>query len=214
MSFLYIMALFFMGVAAGVLVALPYGPVGFLIIRRFYLFGMISGMVSALGMALSDGFYAVVVGFGLHDIIHFVRSFALYGEITLGLLLIYIGIRAMRKKLEIQIDEEKKHPMRDLASAFFINILNPSLIVWFALAFSIFRTLSHRHLTDIGTGISILGIVSGACLLWFAIGKGIRYLRRKNRDEVVHRINYYTGAILAGLGVILLIITIVGYVRI
>lgn len=214
MSFPYIIALFLMGMIAGTLVALPYGPVGFLIVRRFYLFGMISGMVSALGMALSDGFYAVVVGFGLHGIIHVVRSFAIYGEIALGVLLVYIGIRAMKKKLEIQIDEEKKHPMRDLASAFLINILNPSLIVWFALAFSIFGHLSRRHLTRIGTGISIVGILAGACLLWFVIGKGIQYLRRNNRDEVVHRINYYTGAVLAGLGVILLVITIVSRVRI
>ncbi len=208
MSFLFIVLLFLMGMVAGACVALPYGPVGFLIIRRFYLFGMKSGMYSALGMALSDGFYAIIVGFGLKHILRVVSSFALYGEIILGLLLIFVGIRSMTRKLELQIDEEQKHPTRDIASTFFINILNPSLVVWFALAFEIFVRLGKHPLTKVGTGVSIAGIVAGACFLWFVIGQGIRYLRRKNRDELVQKINYATGGVIAllGVGVLLLLL--------
>jgi len=206
-----VILLFLMGMVAGMCVALPYGPVGFLIIRRFYLFGMKSGMYSAFGMALSDAFYAVIVGFGLRGILHFVASIALYGEIALGLLLIFIGIRSMRQKLELQVDEEQKHPTRDIASTCFINILNPSLVVWFALAFEIFGKLSQSSITKIGTGISVVGIIAGACFLWFIIGQGIRYLRYKNRDELVQKINYITGGIITILGIGVLILTVIKY---
>ncbi len=208
-----IIILFFLGMIAGICVALPYGPVGFIIIRRFYLFGMKSGMYSALGMSLSDGFYAAIVGFGLHDILHFVSSIALYAEILLGILLIWIGIRSMKQKLELQIDEEQKHPARDIISTFFINILNPSLVVWFALAFEIFAKILHHHdhISMIGTGSAVIGIIAGACFLWFVIGRGIKYLRRKNRDDLVQKINKVTGAVIAGLGVVVLILTIIKY---
>jgi threonine/homoserine/homoserine lactone efflux protein len=209
MHFLFGILIFIIGMVAGICVAFPYGAVGFLIIRRFYLFGMKSGMYSAFGMALSDAFYAVIVGFGMHNILHFVKRFALYGELGLGILLIYVGIRSMQKKLELQINEEQKHPARDIVSTFLINILNPSLIFWFAIAFEILNKITGHQVSNVGIAISIVGVITGTCLLWFAIGSGIGYLRKKNRDELVHKINYYTGAILVILGIIVLFLTLV-----
>ena len=177
MHFTEIIVLFVLGIVAGMSIALPYGPVGFLIIRRFYLFGMKSGMYSTLGMALSDALYAVIVGFGLHDILHFVSSIAVYAEFALGFLVIYIGIRSMKRKLELQIDEEQKHPTRDIA--------------------------------ETGAGIFIIGITCGACFLWFLIGEGIHYLRRKNKDELVQKINTITGAILMVIGIVILLLAII-----
>ena len=209
MVFAYLLGLFLLGMVLGALVGLPYGPGGFLVIRRFYLFGMRSGMYSALGMVLSDTFYAVIVGFGLKHVLRFVSSFAIYGEFILGILVIAVGVRSMTQKLELQIDEEEKHPTRDIASTFFINVLNPSLVFWFALAFEIIAKLTRHPLTKIGTGVSIGGVVVGACLLWFLIGRGIRHLRRNNRDELVQKINYVTGGIIAALGVVVLVLAII-----
>ena len=211
MHFLLTLAVVFLGMVAGMTVALPYGPVGFILIRRFYLFGMKSGMYSALGMALSDGFYAVIVVFGLHDILRFVSSIALYAEIALGILLLWIGWRSMNQKLELQINEEEKHPSRDIVSTFLINILNPSLVFWFALAFSIMGTIIKCPVSRLDSALFVLGIIFGACFLWFLIGSGIRYLRRKNRDELVRKINYATGWILVGLGIVILILTVIKY---
>jgi threonine/homoserine/homoserine lactone efflux protein len=204
--------LFLLGIIAGMVVALPYGPVGFVTIRRFYLFGMKSGLYSSLGMALSDGCYAAAVGFGLHGILHFVSRFALVGEVFLGILLIIIGIRSMSQKLELQIDEEEKHPTRDIASTFFINILNPSLVFWFALAFEIFRNITHHPISKIQTGIAVVGIIAGAWFLWFLIGTGICYLRRKNKSNLVEKINYITGGIITTIGVVICIITIIKFI--
>jgi threonine/homoserine/homoserine lactone efflux protein len=211
MHFLLILELFFLGMVAGMAVGLPYGPVGFILIRRFYLFGMKSGMYSAFGMACSDTFYAVIVGFGLHSVLHFVTAIAIYAEIVLGFLLIFLGYRSMKQKLELQIDEEKKHPARDITSTFFINILNPSLVVWFALAFSILGNIVKHSVGRVGSGLFIAGIACGACFLWFIIGGGIRYLRKKNRDELVQKINYVTGGVLALLGVAILILAVIKF---
>lgn len=195
----------FLGIVAGFAVALPYGPVGFVVIRRFYLFGMRSGMYSAFGNALSDGFYAVVVGFGLHKISNFLLSIASYAEIFAGVVLLYIGFKAMKQKIHLHDDEEENHPVQDITSTFVLNFLNPTLIFSFALVFTILQKILHGiPMTFTQTGLFVVSIAAGTCLLWFIIGSGIHYLRTKNRDELVQKINYITGIVLVVLGVLVL----------
>lgn len=201
-----------LGIVAGISVGMPYGPVGFVIIRRFYLFGMQSGMVSALGAALSDAFYAVVVGFGLHKISHFLLSIAGYAEIIAGVSLVYIGFQSIKNKLHLHDSEEENHPFQDVTSAAFLNVLNPTLIFSYALVFTILAKILHGvPMTFNQTIIFIVGVVAGTCGLWFVIGSGIRHLRRKNRDELVQKINYVTGAILLVIGIVILAMSGIRY---
>ena len=184
--------LFLLGIVAGMAVALPYGPVGFVIIRRFYLFGIKSGMVSAVGNAASDLFYAIVVGFGLHRIQHFLLSISTYTEIGAGLVLIYLGYRAVTTKLSLDENEIENHPMQDVTSTFLINILNPALIFAFALVFTILGKIMHGipfHFWQ--TFIFLVGVPIG----------------------IVQRINYITGAILGILGIVLLLGTLIKLIK-
>ncbi len=195
----------FLGIVAGISVALPYGPVGFVLIRRFYLFGMSSGMYSALGTAMSDAFYAIVVGFGLHKISNFLLSIANYAEIFAGVVLIYIGIKAMRHQMHLHEDEEENHPIQDITSTLILNFLNPTLIFSFALVFTILAKILHGvPMTFVQTSLFIASIATGTMGFWFLVGKGIHYLRTKNRHELVQKINYVTGFILVGLGILVL----------
>lgn len=195
----------FLGVVAGISVALPYGPVGFVLIRRFYLFGMSSGMYSAFGTALSDAFYAIVVGFGLHKISNFLLSVAHYAEVFAGFVLIYIGVKAIKHKMHLHEEEEENHPVQDITSTLILNFLNPTLIFSFALVFTILTKILHGIPMTFGqTTVFIIGIALGTCGFWFLVGKGIHYLRMRNRDELVQKINYVTGIILLGLGIIVL----------
>ncbi len=199
-----LLPLFLLGIVAGAAIALPYGPVGFVIIRRFYLFGMKSGMISALGTSISDIFYAVIVGFSLHKIQHFLLSIATYTEIGAGLVLIYLGVNAIRTKLALGEGEVENHPIEDIVSTFLINFLNPTMIFAFVLTFSILAKIVGKESVGFeGVMVFIAGIPVGTCLLWYGIGALIRHLRKNNRHAVVERINYYTGAILGVIGIVL-----------
>ena len=195
----------FLGLVAGISVALPYGPVGFVIIRRFYLFGMKSGMYSAFGSALSDGFYAIVVGFGLHRIQNFLLSISSYAEVFAGVVLLYIGIRAMKQEIQLNDDEQENHPIQDITSTLLLNFLNPTLIFSFALVFTILTKILHGvPMTIDQTVVFIGGIALGTCGFWFLVGKGIHYLRNRNRHELVQKISYITGIVLVVLGILVL----------
>ncbi|MDB4984105.1 MAG: lysine transporter LysE [Patescibacteria group bacterium] len=203
---MHILILFLLGLVAGIALGLPYGPVGFIIIRRFYLFGRISGLISSLGAALSDVFYAVVVGFSLHRIQAFLISISTYTELGAGFVLVWIGIRAMRQKISLDDDETEKHPIQDITSTFIINVLNPVMLFGFALVFTILGKIFHgAPINFVGTLVFIIAIPIGTLLFWLAVGNVIHYLRKKNRHAIVQAINYVTGALLGILGILILV---------
>jgi hypothetical protein len=102
-------------------------------------------------------------------------------------------------------EEEENHPAQDIASTFFLNALNPTLIFSFALVFTILsKIMDGAPIGFSGTSVFIVGIALGTLGLWYAIGRLIRYLRRKNRDSVVKKTNYVAGVVLLIAGLVVL----------
>ena len=95
----------------GLLIALPSGPVSFLIIRRFYLFGIRTGLYSVVGSLITDLFYITVVGFGLTAIQKFLGLTTGYAEVIAGVIILISGYRIMKEQ-EKNIDQEmhQQHP--------------------------------------------------------------------------------------------------------
>ena len=62
------------GLFVGVIASAPTGPVGVLCIQRTLRKGMKYGLVTGLGAALSDLFYALITGFGMTFVTDFVQT--------------------------------------------------------------------------------------------------------------------------------------------
>lgn len=200
--------IFWKGIFMGILIALPTGPVGFLTIRRIFIFGMRSGMYSAIGAICSDAFYGVVVGFGLQAIKNFLISISGYAEIIAGLALVWIAYRSIKKPLDLNTIDKENHPVQDITSTAFLNILNPTLIFSFTTLFVLMGVDKFvGHPESIIT--FLIGIAIGTLLFWYLIGKGIIYLRNHDRSHHVQEINRITALILGAVGVILLLLSIV-----
>lgn len=200
---------FWKGVFMGILIALPTGPVSFLIIRRMYLFGMKSGMYSVYGSMISDGFYATVVGFGLRKIQHFLIGISGYAELVAGVVLIIIGYKAINEKQkELEQDMKENHPLKDVISISFLNLLNPTLVLSFG---AIFIALGMGN--SVGDpkliGTFLIGISSGTLLFWYLFGRWIEKLRLKNQMEMIAKVNSIIGVILFAAGIILLLLAVV-----
>lgn len=199
---------FWKGVFIGLLVAFPTGPVGFLTLRRSYLFGMRSAMYSTIGAVMTDAFYGVVVGFGLRKIARFLIMVAPYASIAAGAILIFIGIKSYFKKLDLEHHEGENAPFKDITSTAFLNALNPTLIFSFTVLFTAMGMQKHvGHPREII--VFLIGIASGSFLFWFAVAKAVGYLRRTDREHWVQSANKYTGIALGIIGVILVVISII-----
>src|SRR5271157_813732 len=85
------------GLAAGLIIAAPVGPVNLLCIRRTIEKGWKSGIVSGLGAALADTMYGAIAAFGISLVIQFLLREEYWIRLIGGLFLAGIGVVYYRK---------------------------------------------------------------------------------------------------------------------
>src|SRR5690554_4963942 len=81
------------GMAIGVLVAAPVGPVNVLCIQRTIAYGMAAGVVAGMGAVLGDGLIALCAALGVGAISGVVDYHRATIQIIGGLVLLYFGWR-------------------------------------------------------------------------------------------------------------------------
>ena len=81
------------GLALGFSIAAPVGPIGALCIRRSLVGGLRLGLISGLGAATADALYALIGGFGLTAVTHWLVGERVWLNIVGGSFLIYLGCR-------------------------------------------------------------------------------------------------------------------------
>lgn len=196
------------GAFIGLLVAFPTGPVGFLTLRRIYLFGLKSGMYSTFGAVLTDGFYGVVVGFGLKEIARFLIKIAPYASLAAGAILLGIGIRSYFHKLDLEHHEGENTPVTDITSTAFLNILNPTLIFSFTVLFTMMGMQKYvGHPKEIS--IFLIGIALGSFFFWLVVWKIVDYLHSLEKGHYVQKANKYTGVALGIVGLVFIVLSII-----
>ncbi len=83
------------GVAMGMAIAAPVGPIGILCVRRTVAGGMRSGLASGLGAATADGVYGCIAGLGLSAIATALTGAQRWLGIGGGIFLVYLGLRTL-----------------------------------------------------------------------------------------------------------------------
>lgn len=87
----------FRGLAIGILVSAPMGPIGVLCIQRTLNKGRRSGLATGIGASLSDLFYAMLTGFGLSIVVDFIENNQAPLQIAGSLVLTCFGIYLYRQ---------------------------------------------------------------------------------------------------------------------
>lgn len=83
----------FKGMLVGLMVSIPLGPMGVLIIQKTLHKGALSGFIAGMGAASADFFYASVAAFGLGYVINTVQTHELLLQIIGGIFLLCIGLK-------------------------------------------------------------------------------------------------------------------------
>ena len=159
------------GLAIGILVSAPMGPIGVLCIQRTLNKGRRSGLATGLGASLSDLCYAILTGLGLSIVVDFIEAHQAPLQIIGSLVLTGFGLylfrqnpaRNIRKKLN-----QKGSFTQDFASSFLLTLSNPLILL---LLIGLFARLNF-FLPEMKAGHYILGYVSiilGAFIWWFTI---------------------------------------------
>jgi threonine/homoserine/homoserine lactone efflux protein len=191
------------GLLAGVAIAAPVGPVNVLCLRRTLSKGWKSGLVSGFGAAVADAWYGGIAAFSVRIVIQFLRSQEAPIKLIGGLLLIGLGIRYWLRPAHMSENEEESNGGTDFASAFLLNLANPTTILSFLAVLAALgaATRSERPVTV----LMIAGIFSGSMTWWILLAVLAELLRDRFNESGMKWMNRVAALAIAGFGVFTLI---------
>jgi threonine/homoserine/homoserine lactone efflux protein len=190
--------LFLKGLVIGIMVSVPMGPMGLLVIQKTVNKNRIAGFMSGLGIALADSLYAVIAGFSLTIILDFVKKNELFFQLMGGIVLILLGLSMYFKN---PIKELKKYGKKgngyfqDLIFTFLLTLSNPAtLFIFIAVLTGSGIVLSISELYE--AFVVILGVLIGASLWWLILTRAVSAFRHRLNLRLLWWFNKIAGVII------------------
>jgi threonine/homoserine/homoserine lactone efflux protein len=194
------------GITLGLLLSIAVGPVIFSILKQSINNGKKGGLAFVIGVSLSDITLAVVSNFFTELFAEFIERKTEIGIIG-STFLISVGIYFLFFK-KVQVNEEgkqiikvrKRDYLKLLIAGYFMNILNPAIIIFWLTTSTAFisHTLNERIIIF---GIALSFVLAGDITKVILAGNLRKRLTLKN-IQLINRIN---GVILIGFGVALIV---------
>ncbi len=191
------------GFALGFAVAASPGPIFFLCLRRTLVRGRLYGLVSGLGVATADAFYAAIASFGLAVVTTALvsgrRPLALIG----GAALIAIGARILLQRQQ-EPSAAAASSGAGLAWAYVstlgLTITNPATILSFA---ALAATLGLGAGAEVvKPAVLVAGVLIGSAAWWCVVAVAASSLRGRLTRAVIRGISSFSGLAIAILGML------------
>ncbi|HVU33009.1 MAG TPA: LysE family transporter [Opitutaceae bacterium] len=191
---------FFTGLVGGLAIAAPVGPIGMLCIRRSVTDGRKVGFACGLGAATADALYGAVAAFGLTTISHILLAEEMWVELIGGLILVWIGVAALRARPEISEPRPAPGHLRSAyLSTLLLTLMNPMTILSFLAVFAGLG-LGRSAETPSEETLLVLGVFLGSVTWWLVVSLAGGWLRRRFQDAGMRVVNIVAGTVIAGIG--------------
>lgn len=205
---MYDVVYIFRGILIGLMVSVPLGPMGVLIIQKTLQKGALAGFIAGMGAACADLFYATVAAFGLGFVINIIQSHELILQIIGGIFLLIIGLKIYfdnpLKQIRMKKRVSKTGLLGDFLTLFFLTVSNPVAIVVFMAVFAGAYVFGSEPSFRIELFV-LAGILLGGGLWWYALSTLVNLFRRKFRLRVLITINRVSGVIITLLGILVIL---------
>ena len=200
----------FKGMLVGLMVSIPLGPMGVLIIQKTLHKGALSGFIAGMGAASADSFYASVAAFGLGYVINTVQTHELLLQIIGGIFLLCIGlkiyfdnpIRQIRQRRQGRVS--KTGLLGDYLSLFFLTVSNPITVVVFMAVFAGMSVFGESS-SLLGELLVVIGVLLGGGVWWYTLSTLVNIFRKKFRLRVLITINRVSGLVITILGALVIL---------
>ncbi len=202
------------GLAIGILISAPMGPIGMLCIQRTLNKGQWPAFFTGVGAALSDIFYCLLTGLGLSFVTDFIESHQILLKILGSLVIIAFGIYLFKKNpagaLKKNIQQNNSF-WSDTVSGFFLTLSNPLILFFIIGLFARFNFMlpefKYYHYI-----VGYISIFAGALSWWFSITYFVNKLRSRFNIRSMKIINRAIATILLAMAAIGLILGINDYI--
>ena len=206
------------GLLLGFAIAAPVGPIGVLCIRRTLANGWLTGFLTGIGAATADGLYGGVAAFGLTAISGALMAQQGIIRVVGGALLCYLGLRTLlAKPASAKATAHTARPVRDkrgLAGAYFstvgLTLTNPATILSFAAVFAGLGLVGAAGSVEGAPALLTAGVAFGSACWWLLLSGGVSLLRARLAPGALRWVNWLSGLLLLGFGVVALASGFVG----
>lgn len=193
------------GIAIGLIISAPMGPVGMLCIQRTLDKGRRAGLFTGIGAAISDLLYSLLTGFGLSFIEEFLERNQNIIQLVGSAVLIAFGVYLFRKNpskgLKKPVDETVS-VKKSILGGFLFTVSNPLILFLTIGLFARFNfLLPEFHLWQYLTGFVFIFV--GALAWWWFITFSVDKVRSHFNIRSMWLINKI-------IGVIILLFAVVG----
>ncbi|WP_421693477.1 LysE family translocator [Aestuariivirga sp.] len=198
------------GMAIGLAVTAPLGPVNILIIRNAIRRGFGAAFLIGLGAVVADCFYAAAAAYGVSSIASFITKYAQPLALLGGLILVVMGVRLARKRstgLGVLVQDT---PVRSgqvagrMLGAFTLTITNPGELFAFLAIFSAMNGVLRLHEDMLRPPTVVVGVALGGMAWWLFLSFIVSRFRERISETLFNRINRWTGVLIAAFGFALL----------
>lgn len=188
------------GVAIGILVSAPMGPVGILCIQRTLYKGRRTGLYTGIGAAISDLIYCIFTGFGLSFIEEFLEKnkniIQLFGSVVLIAFAIYLFKKNPAASLKSKKEDiQPTSPHKDVLGGFLFTFSNPLILFLIIGLFARFN-FSIPEISFYYYIAGYIAIFAGAVLWWEFVTFSVNKLRAHFNVRSMWLINRIIGAII------------------
>lgn len=195
------------GIAIGILVSAPMGPVGVLCIQRTLNKGRWSGFFTGVGAAISDLIYCLLTGLGMSFVIDFIETNQSLLQVVGSVVLLVFGVYLIRKNPSGVLkppSEKKVTYTQDFITGFLFTFSNPLILFLIIGFFARFNFLSpDYHYYHYIIGFSFIFI--GAILWWFVITFFVNAVRSHFNVRSMWLVNRI-------IGIVILLMSIFGFI--
>lgn len=200
---MYDVVYIFRGMLIGLMVSVPLGPMGVLIIQKTLHKGALSGFIAGMGAACADLFYATVAAFGLGIVVNIVKTHELILQLVGGIFLLIVGLKIYfdnpLKQIKARKRVTKKGLLGDFLSLFFLTVSNPVTVIVFMAVFAGTSVFGDSP-TLVKEIMVLLGVVLGGSAWWYAVSTLVNIFRKRFKLRVLITINRVSGIIITILG--------------
>lgn len=210
------------GLALGVAIAAPVGPMSLLCMRRTLTAGFTAGLLSGLGVATADAVYGAVAAFGLVAITDFLLGHQPWLRLIGGGALVYLGVRMLRTRRvsgdnTIRGDNTAERPATTgaaglagmYASMLTLTLTNPTTILSFGALFVGLGVGADERDSAAAPAI-VLGVFLGSALWWLVLSGAIALVRRRLPGRLLRVVNTVSGLAIVCFGVVTLASVLTG----
>jgi threonine/homoserine/homoserine lactone efflux protein len=189
------------GIAIGLAVAIPVGPIALLCMRRTLERGFFVGFATGLGAAAADLFYSAIAAFGIAAVETILLAYRTQLSFVGGIFLLALAARTACRRSTVvrERNASTRGILTAFVSGFFLTVTNPLTVLGFVAIFAGFGV--GQGLTDTDRAVSlVIGVVVGSSLWWLILTSVVARIRHLFSPRTLHGLNLAAAILLAAFG--------------